>query len=98
MAAILFRFAVLGTGAMGIAGNQLLRESPDDWKSRIKRLSNLDWSRKNTKLWEGRAMIGGKVSKARQNLLLTANVVKNHLGLELSPSEAMAEKQYKKEE
>ena len=82
--------------ALGIAGNVLLRELKTKWNSRLKALREIDWRRSNTKLWEGRAMIGGKISKNGQNVLLTANVVKKCLGLELTPVEQQAEEAYQR--
>ncbi len=38
-------------------------------------------------MWEGRAMSGGQMSKARQNLLLTTNLLKTTLGLSLTAKE-----------
>ena len=61
------------------------------WKRPLAKLRNLDWSRVNAKLWEGRAMIGGRVSKAGHNLTLTTNAIKNHLGLPLTPDEQRIE-------
>jgi DNA sulfur modification protein DndB len=53
--------------AIGKAGNALLKGNPGGWKSRLKALAQIDWSRKNARLWEGRALIGGKVSKVTTN-------------------------------
>ncbi len=79
--------------ALGIAGNELLRESrAQSVRAKLKALRKIDWSRANTRLWEGRAMIGGRVSKASQNVALTANVIKKQLGLELSPEEGRIER------
>src|SRR5947209_14002116 len=50
--------------AIGRVGNVLLRESPKVWKRSLKHLSVIDWLRSNAKLWEGRALIGGRISKA----------------------------------
>jgi len=77
--------------AVGKAGNALLQGNPSGWKSRLKALSQIDWSRKNAKVWEGRAMIGGKVSKVTTNVTLTTNVIKQHLGIELSEEEQKVE-------
>jgi len=77
--------------AIGKAGNALLKGNPGGWKSRLKALSGIDWSRRNARVWEGRAMIGGKVSKVTTNVILTTNVVKQHLGIELSPEEQRVE-------
>jgi DNA sulfur modification protein DndB len=77
--------------AMGLAGRDLLQLHPSDWQQRIKGLRQLDWSRSNTHLWEGRAMSGGQMSKARQNVQLTANLIKTYLGLPLLPDGARLE-------
>jgi DNA sulfur modification protein DndB len=77
--------------AMGKAGNALLKGNPSGWKTRLKPLQGIDWSRKNARLWEGRAMIGGKVSKVTTNVTLTANVIKTKLGIELTPEEQKVE-------
>jgi len=54
--------------AIGKAGNALLRLHPDDWQQRLSALEKIDWSKANAKVWEGRALIGGKVSKAHGGL------------------------------
>lgn len=77
--------------ALGKAGNALLKKYPGSWKSKLKALSKIDWSRKNAKLWEGRALIGGKVSKVTTNVVLTTNVVKKALKLPLLPEEQKVE-------
>lgn len=77
--------------AIGKAGNALLLSYPDDWKKQLKALEKIDWSRNNAKLWEGRAMIGGKVSKVTTNVVLTTNVIKKALSLPLSEEEQRVE-------
>jgi DNA sulfur modification protein DndB len=77
--------------AIGNAGNALLHSHPNDWKIRLGELKKIDWSRKNTKVWEGRAMIGGKVSKVSTNIVLTANVIKKALSLRLTEEEQKIE-------
>jgi DNA sulfur modification protein DndB len=77
--------------AIGKAGHALLKGSPGAWKSRLKELGQIDWSRKNARLWEGRALIGGKVSKVTTNVILTTNVLKRRLGVELEPEEQRIE-------
>src|SRR5205814_2201280 len=62
--------------ALGIMGAALVAAEPKKWKDRLSRLSKVDWARSNTKVWEGRAMIGGRLSKAHNNVILTAGVVK----------------------
>lgn len=82
--------------AIGKAGNALLQGNPSGWKSRLKGLSQIDWSRKNARLWEGRAMIGGKVSKVTTNVILATNAIKHHLGIELDPQEQRIEAAFNK--
>lgn len=77
--------------ALGKAGNALLRTSPGKWKSKLSGLKEIDWSRSNTRLWEGRALIGGKVSKVTTSIILTTNVAKKALGLALLPDEQKVE-------
>jgi len=73
--------------SIGIAGNLLLKENPKNWKQKISALKDIDWSRENTKIWEGRALVGGRVSKTSSNVTLTTNLIKQKLGLSLSPEE-----------
>lgn len=77
--------------ALGVAGNALLKEKKTGWKGKLKALRKIDWSRSNTKMWEGRAMIGGRLSKVSQNVVLTTNVIKKALKLKLSTDEQKAE-------
>lgn len=57
----------------------------------LTKLKDIDWSRKNTQTWEGRAMIGGVMSKSRQNIVLTSNEIKRVLGLTLTKDEQVSE-------
>lgn len=77
--------------AIGKAGNALLLSYPNEWRKRLKALEKIDWSRNNARLWEGRAMIGGKVSKVTTNVVLTTNVIKNALSLPLTEEEQRVE-------
>lgn len=78
--------------AIARVGNALLLRSSDgSWKRLLKRLKEVDWSRSNAKLWEGRAMVGGRVSKACHNVTLTTNVIKLHLSVPLTPEEQRVE-------
>lgn len=77
--------------SLGRVGNALLRDSPKDWKKQINLLRNIDWSRANTKLWEGRAMIGGRLTKGETMVTLTTNTIKKTLGLSLMPEEQRIE-------
>lgn len=80
--------------ALGHAGNSLLKTHPGDWKKRLGELKTIDWSRRNAKIWEGRALIGGKVSKVTNNVILTTNVIKKALGLPLDDAQKRVEDAY----
>lgn len=77
--------------ALGRVGNALVRAKPDAWQPALRNLRHLDWSRNNSRLWEGRAMIGGRLSKATQNVILTGNAIKKQLKLPLLPEEQRLE-------
>lgn len=78
--------------AIGKAGNALLKAHPKDWRKRLPALEKIDWSRKNSKLWEGRAMSLGVVQKRNANIILTTNAVKTALGLKLDEEETKLER------
>jgi DNA sulfur modification protein DndB len=77
--------------ALARAGVDLACQPPAVWKKSLDRLKKLDWSRSNARLWEGRAMIAGKISKAHNNIILTSNLIKQTLGLPLNPAEEQVE-------
>ena len=77
--------------AFGRAGGCLIQSYPMEWHDRLAELAQLDWRRENGILWEGRALSGGRISRGNQNIVLTANVIKKHLGLELSLEERRVE-------
>ncbi|MFE6763174.1 DNA sulfur modification protein DndB [Streptomyces sp. NPDC057689] len=81
--------------ALGRIGNSLFREStaPSKWKKQLAPLKTVNWTRANPH-WEGRAIVGGRVSKSHQNVTLTVNYLRNHLGLDLSPEEQRVEDAY----
>lgn len=81
--------------ALGHVGNVLLKKQLD-FPSNISKISKIDWRRSNSKLWEGRAMIGGRVSKAQYNVVLTANAIKKTIGLSLTPEEQRIEDAFKR--
>ena len=65
----------------------MIAEHPRDWARRLSALEQVDWSRSNPEVWEGRALMNGRVSKANTNVLLTANLLKQQVGLTLGPKE-----------
>ena len=81
--------------AMGQIGADLLTQSTTQWKKALKALKTIDWARVNPD-WEGRAMIQGRISKARINVLLTGNYIKQQIGIPLNPVEMEVETKYTK--
>ena len=82
--------------ALGRAGNLLVANENLDISSRLQNLRSIDWSRGNAKLWEGRALVAGRVSKAANNIVLTTNTVKQVLGLPLTPDEKQVEAAFRR--
>jgi DNA sulfur modification protein DndB len=86
--------------ALGKVGNTLVRQdaSPATWSRKLKKLQTIDWHRANAPVWEGRATVGGKVSKGASNVLLTTAYVRTVMGLALPPDEQRAEEAFKRVE
>ncbi len=80
--------------AMGQIGADMLTRAESTWKKQLKKLKKIDWSRAN-KDWEGRAMMHGRISKQRTNVILTGSYIKQHLGVPLNPQEEEIEKAFK---
>ena len=83
----------IALAALGRVGSSLLEigQDKENWMPYLKKISTIDWSRSNSREWEGRALIGGRVSKASNNVILTTNLVRQRLGLDLSPDEQTVE-------
>jgi len=79
--------------ALGKIGNSLALASTDSasWEPALQKLREIDWRRANTAMWEGRALLGGKVSKTAANVMLTTAAIRTALGLRLPPEEQHAE-------
>ncbi len=79
--------------AMGNIGVCLLVMEESDWKKKLIKLKKIDWARANPE-WEGRAMNHGRISKARANVILTGNYIKQNIGVKLNPHETKYEEEY----
>lgn len=84
--------------SLGRVGNTMIQAHPNPttWKKQLAKLSQLDWSRSNAKQWEGRALVGGRVSKSSANVVLTTNALRQVIGQPLSPDEQRAEDAFKR--
>lgn len=79
--------------AMGNIGADLLIDYPSNWKDKLSKLSSINWARHNQD-WEGRALVHGRVSKARTNVILTGNYIKSNLNIPLNDSEEKIESEF----
>jgi DNA sulfur modification protein DndB len=78
--------------ALGRVGRQLYASNPKMLRSELQKLKEIDWSRSNQKLWDGRAMLGNRMEKSNLSVTLTANRIKQTMGLSLTPEEKEAER------
>lgn len=78
--------------ALGKVGNSLLGDGKGvrTWSAALKKLREMDWHRSSS-TWEGRAVIGGRVSKSAANVLLTTATMRTVMGLSLPLDEQRAE-------
>ncbi len=82
--------------ALGHVGKQILEKNTATWQRKLKKLRDINWTRSDAKSWEGRAMIGGRVSKATHNVTLTTNFIKRKFGMRLTPEEQRVEQSFKR--
>lgn len=76
--------------AFGRVGAALNSANMSDY-SALANLKNINWARANAKDWEGRVMLGGRLSKATSSVILASAFIKKNLSIELSPDERKAE-------
>jgi DNA sulfur modification protein DndB len=76
--------------AIGLVGRSLIVNYPNSWKQKLSKLEEVNWSKDNP-IWEGRAMVGGRLSKTYTNVILSANYLKQILGIPLAPEEQKIE-------
>ena len=75
--------------AFGRVGAELARLKANDYK-KLGKLNKINWQRANTKDWEGRVLIGGRISKSSNSIALASAFIKEKLGLPVTPDEAQA--------
>ena len=80
--------------ALGRIGNGLFRE--EAYGPKLRPLRDVDWSRSNAQLWEGRALSAGRVSKSGNSVILTTNLLKQKLGLPLTAEEQRVERAFER--
>jgi DNA sulfur modification protein DndB len=85
--------------ALGRIGTALVggEAATSGWTRTLRKLQELDWRRGNP-AWEGRATLGGRVSKTSVGVLLTTAAIRTALGLPLPPVEQQAEDAFRRGE
>lgn len=76
---------------LGLLGGRLLTECPKNWRSKLAKVENIDWSRRNADLWEGRVMNGVRMNGQKRAVQLGANVLCQAVGLDLDERGRLAE-------
>ena len=62
----------------------------------LPQLKKINWMRANAKDWEGRVMIGGRLTKATNSVVLASAFIKETLGIALEPDEIKTNAAFKK--
>lgn len=70
---------------LGILGNVLIKEYPNNWKEKLRGLKKVDWSRDNPE-WNGNLIVNGQMHRAIQGIQVAVNIVLEKIGIELSES------------
>lgn len=65
--------------AIATVGAAVVARYPKSWKQKLGKLRKIDWSRDNTKLWEGKAMLGGRMTKTAASIELTSKLLWSRL-------------------
>lgn len=82
--------------ALGQFGARLISTRPKQWRRDLKNLEIVDWSRRNTSMWEGRVMHHNKMSGQRGAVILAANALCTLVELDLDAAGEAAEDTYRK--
>lgn len=83
--------------ALGIVGNYLYNNNPNNWKEILSKINTIDWNRANLEDWQNRAIgANGRIVKSSTYVRLTCNLIKQKLGIHLTNDELKSENEYKK--
>lgn len=73
--------------AIAVAGARMINEQPNNWRKALDALRRVDWSRSNRTLWEGRALVNGRINRSRTSVLLTAELIARSISPADSPTD-----------
>jgi len=79
--------------ALGVVGRAVITFDRSEWETVLQPLHSISWLRSNSE-WEGRAMVLGRLVKGKTNVVLTANLIKKKLGIDLTDQEKQLEKEF----
>ena len=80
--------------ALGRVGNYFFMHQKSDMHAMLKRLQNIDWKRTSPQ-WQLRTIrANGRMISSETAVVLTANVIKQSLGIELDEDEKMKEQKF----
>jgi DNA sulfur modification protein DndB len=65
--------------AIGIVGREVTQRFTA-WETELSRINQIDWLRTNH-MWQGSAIVQGKMSKSTQSVAMTAAIIRRELGL-----------------
>ena len=74
--------------ALGLVGRKLMTADPDNWVNRLEGLQEINWERDNP-IWQGVAIQNGRLSKRREHVLGTAELIMKELGVQQSVLESV---------
>lgn len=70
--------------AIAFAGALTIKRYPTSWRQKIAKLKEINWRREEIQLWEGKAMLGGRMTKSAASVELTAQVILGQIGVDSS--------------
>lgn len=81
---------------LAVCVNQLIKERSKTWERELMAVGRLDWRRLNSQ-WEGRAMNAGRLTTGGNHPILTRNLIKRELKLQLSDEERRVEDAFRQQ-
>ena len=69
--------------ALGLVGNVLIKKYPEEWKSKLKGLQKIDWSRSNPE-WQGKVIVDGRMLKQKAGINKAALVILEKCGVNVT--------------
>lgn len=80
--------------ALGRVGRYYYTHPEEDMENGLKRLSGINWKR-NSQIWNTRVLKKGRVLVNRKAIILTANVIKEKIGIPLDEDEDYIENEFR---